>query len=87
VPVSCHASSIHFGSVALRRGSAKKGGFRAQRAGFSETVTIVTLASDLADVDAVREYFHLDSVILLGHSWGTVLALVQPAHQCGPCCT
>jgi len=35
----------------------------------------VTLASDLADVDAVREHFHLDSVILLGHSWGTVLAL------------
>lgn len=35
----------------------------------------VTLASELADVDAVREYFHLDSLILLGHSWGTVLAL------------
>ena len=35
----------------------------------------VTLASDLADLDKVRQYFHLDSVVLLGHSWGTVLAL------------
>jgi proline iminopeptidase len=35
----------------------------------------VTLASDIADIDAVRQYFHLDSVVLPGHSWGTVLAL------------
>ena len=35
----------------------------------------VTLASDLDDVDAVRKHFHLESMILLGHSWGTVLAL------------
>ena len=35
----------------------------------------VTLASDLADLEKVRQYFHLDSVALLGHSWGTVLAL------------
>src|SRR5437868_9626132 len=35
----------------------------------------VTLASDVADIDQVRQYFHLDSVVLLGHSWGTVLAL------------
>lgn len=35
----------------------------------------VTLASDLADLDKVRQYFHLDSVVLLGHSWGIVLAL------------
>jgi len=35
----------------------------------------VTLASDLADLDKVRQYFRLDSVVLLGHSWGTVLAL------------
>jgi proline iminopeptidase len=35
----------------------------------------VTLASDLADLDAVRKHFRLESVILLGHSWGTVLAL------------
>ncbi len=35
----------------------------------------VTLASDIADIEKVREYFKLDSVVLLGHSWGTVLAL------------
>lgn len=35
----------------------------------------VTLASEIADIEKVRQYFHLDSVILLGHSWGTVLAL------------
>ena len=35
----------------------------------------VTLESDMADLDEVREHFHLDTVVLLGHSWGTVLAL------------
>ena len=35
----------------------------------------VTLASDNADIEEVRQYFHLDAVVLLGHSWGTVLAL------------
>jgi len=35
----------------------------------------VTLASDLSDLDAVRRYFRLDAPVLLGHSWGTVLAL------------
>ncbi|HJT17023.1 MAG TPA: alpha/beta hydrolase [Thermoanaerobaculia bacterium] len=35
----------------------------------------VTLASDLDDVDRVRRQFHLDKAVLLGHSWGTVLAL------------
>jgi len=35
----------------------------------------VTLESDIADVDKVRQYFKLDSVVILGHSWGTVLAL------------
>ena len=35
----------------------------------------VTLASDIADMEKVRQHFRLDSVVLLGHSWGTVLAL------------
>lgn len=35
----------------------------------------VTLASDISDIDKVREHFNADSVVLLGHSWGTVLAL------------
>jgi len=35
----------------------------------------VTLVSEINDMEKVRQYFHLDSVTLLGHSWGTVLAL------------
>ena len=35
----------------------------------------VTLASDLDDVDRVRQHFGFDKVVLLGHSWGAVLAL------------
>jgi proline iminopeptidase len=35
----------------------------------------VTLTSDLDDLDAVRQHFQLESPALLGHSWGTVLAL------------
>jgi proline iminopeptidase len=35
----------------------------------------VTLASDVDDLDKVREHFHLKSPALLGHSWGAVLAL------------
>jgi proline iminopeptidase len=35
----------------------------------------VTLASDLDDLDTVRRYLRLDAPVLLGHSWGTVLAL------------
>jgi proline iminopeptidase len=35
----------------------------------------VTFGSNIADLEKVRRYFKLDSVVLLGHSWGTVLAL------------
>jgi proline iminopeptidase len=35
----------------------------------------VTLSSDLDDIDRVRRHFGLESPIVLGHSWGTVLAL------------
>ena len=35
----------------------------------------VTLASDIDDIDKVRQHFQLDAVTLLGHSWGLVLAL------------
>ena len=35
----------------------------------------VTLASEIDDLDVVRQHFHLESPALLGHSWGTVLAL------------
>jgi len=35
----------------------------------------VTLASEIDDLDMVRQHFHVKSPALLGHSWGTVLAL------------
>ncbi|HEX7294644.1 MAG TPA: alpha/beta fold hydrolase [Pyrinomonadaceae bacterium] len=35
----------------------------------------VALNSDVADIDRIRQQFRLNSVVLLGHSWGTVLAL------------
>jgi proline iminopeptidase len=35
----------------------------------------VTLASDLADLDAIRTHFQVDAPVVLGHSWGAVLAL------------
>jgi proline iminopeptidase len=35
----------------------------------------VSLASHVADLDQVRRHFRLDAPVLLGHSWGTVLAL------------
>ncbi|HEY1326677.1 MAG TPA: alpha/beta fold hydrolase [Casimicrobiaceae bacterium] len=35
----------------------------------------VTLESDVADIDAVRRHFDLPAAVLLGHSWGGVLAL------------
>lgn len=35
----------------------------------------VTLASDLEDLEKVRQHFQLDQAVLLGHSWGALLAL------------
>lgn len=35
----------------------------------------VTLASEIDDLDAVRKHARTGSIVLLGHSWGTVLAL------------
>lgn len=34
----------------------------------------VTLASDIDDLDQVRQHFQLESSALLGHSWGTVFS-------------
>jgi len=38
-------------------------------------LVLILLALPRGRKDAVRQYYHLDSVVLLGHSWGTVLAL------------
>jgi len=35
----------------------------------------VSIASEVEDLDKVRQHFGRDSIALLGHSWGTVLAL------------
>jgi proline iminopeptidase len=35
----------------------------------------ISLASEMADLDALREHLELDSVGLLGHSWGGLLAM------------
>ena len=35
----------------------------------------VTMASEVGDLDTVRQHFKLESATLLGHSWGAVLAL------------
>ena len=35
----------------------------------------VTIESEVSDLEAVRQYFQLESMTLLGHSWGVVLAL------------
>jgi len=35
----------------------------------------VTLESEMTDLDGVLKHFQLGSAVLLGHSWGTVLAL------------
>jgi proline iminopeptidase len=35
----------------------------------------VTIASEVADLERLQRYFQLDTVALLGHSWGCLLAL------------
>jgi proline iminopeptidase len=35
----------------------------------------VSIQSEIADLEKVREHFQLDSIALLGHSWGALLAL------------
>lgn len=37
--------------------------------------TVPTLRQSLSDIDAVREHFGADRMVLLGHSWGGYLAL------------
>ena len=41
----------------------------------------VSLRSELDDVDRVRSHFGLDSVAVLGHSWGGVLAMEYAVHH------
>jgi proline iminopeptidase len=41
----------------------------------------VDLDSEMADIDALRRHFGFDSLALLGHSWGCVLALEYAARH------
>jgi len=41
------------------------------------------LCEYIADLEKVRQYYHLDSVVLLGHSWGAVLALEYALRYAG----
>jgi proline iminopeptidase len=41
----------------------------------------VTLASEIADLEAVREFFRLRSIAVLGHSWGGLLAMEYAIHH------
>jgi proline iminopeptidase len=44
----------------------------------------VSIHSDVQDLDTVREHFQLDSIAILGHSWGGLLAIeyaiLHPEH-------
>lgn len=48
---------------------------RGRGASFHERSLDVTMASEVADLDAVRQAAGADTVALLGHSWGAVLAM------------
>jgi proline iminopeptidase len=56
-----------------QRGRGKSGG-DIQPAG-------VSLASEVADIEAVRQHFHMDAVAVLGHSWGGLLAVEYAARH------
>ena len=45
----------------------------------------VTLALDLDDLDKVRQFFRLATPVLLGHSWGAVLALEYAVRHVRAC--
>jgi proline iminopeptidase len=35
----------------------------------------VTIGSEVDDIDRLRQYFGLDQIAILGHSWGSLVAL------------
>jgi len=41
----------------------------------------VTIDSEIADLDAVREYFGHDAVVIIGHSWGALIALAYATRR------
>jgi proline iminopeptidase len=51
------------------------------RSGDGVRASDVTIASDIADIDHVRRAFGLDTMTVLGHSWGCVLAMEFAARD------
>jgi len=45
------------------------------RSGWGVQPEDVTLESEISDLESLREYFQLESVAVLGHSWGGLLAM------------
>ena len=43
----------------------------------------VSIASEIEDVEAVRAYFQLESTVVLGHSWGGLLAMEYAVRHPG----
>jgi proline iminopeptidase len=43
----------------------------------------VSLASELADLDTLRQHLGLERAVLLGHSWGGILGLLYPLRYPG----
>jgi proline iminopeptidase len=41
----------------------------------------VTIGSEIDDLEDLRQYFQLDSVAVLGHSWGGLLAMEYAIHH------
>lgn len=41
----------------------------------SGDVSAISIASEIDDLDGLREHFGLDSIALLGHSWGAILGM------------
>jgi proline iminopeptidase len=41
----------------------------------------VSMATEIEDLDSLRQYLRLDSIALLGHSWGGLLALEYALHH------
>lgn len=41
----------------------------------------VTIQSEVEDIEALRKYFQLETMAVLGHSWGGVLALEYALHH------
>ena len=67
----------YLGSVAgMLNGAAQTIHYEPRGCGRSEHTTHYSVATSLADLEAVRQQYGVDQWIVLGHSWGADLALI-----------